>query len=183
MDILNFISWVRGSRVVTSVDPAKTLIPVGLKDGRRDDEYLAGAITVADLASQIAPQPTYKVYTALLTQTGTDAPVATVLENSFGGEVVWTRDAVGSYVATCAIQNLFSEQNFYVSGLSNGNSEAIFIPITNFSTIIGYYSIYPNSSNRFILEFFDSTFNTVEFSDLFTSPEFVFYLPEIRVYN
>ena len=125
----------------------------------------------------------YRSYTALLTQTGTNAPVANVLENTLGGEVVWTRDAVGSYVATCAIQNLFSEQNFYVSGLSNGNSEAIFIPITNFSTIIGYYSIYPNSSNRFILEFFDSTFNTVEFSDLFTSPEFIFYLPEIRIYN
>ena len=49
MDILNFISWIKGKRVVTSVDPAKTLIPVGLKDGRRDDGYLAGAITVADL--------------------------------------------------------------------------------------------------------------------------------------
>ena len=72
MDILNFISWIRGKRQVTTVDPAKTLIPIGLKDGRRDDEYLAGAITVQDLAAQIAPQPTYKVYTALLTQSGGD---------------------------------------------------------------------------------------------------------------
>ena len=53
MDILNFISWIRGGRVVTTVDPDKTLIPVGLKDGRRDDEYLAGAISVADFAAQI----------------------------------------------------------------------------------------------------------------------------------
>ncbi len=74
MDILNFISWIRGRRQVTTVDPAKTLIPIGLKDGRRDDEYLAGAITVQDLAAQIAPQPTYKVYTALLTQSGGDDP-------------------------------------------------------------------------------------------------------------
>lgn len=58
MDILNFISWIRGRRQVTSVDPAKTLIPVGLKDGRRDDEYLAGAISVEDLAAQIVPPPT-----------------------------------------------------------------------------------------------------------------------------
>jgi hypothetical protein len=70
MDILNFISWIRGRRQVTSVDPTKTLIPVGLKDGRRDDEYLAGAISVEDLAAQIAPEPAYKVYTALLTQNG-----------------------------------------------------------------------------------------------------------------
>jgi hypothetical protein len=59
MDILNFISWVRGSRVVTSVDPAKTLIPVGFKDGRRDDDYLTGAITVEDFALQVIPTPEY----------------------------------------------------------------------------------------------------------------------------
>jgi hypothetical protein len=53
MDILNFISWIRGRRQVTSVDPAKTLIPVGLKDNRRDDQYLAGAITVQDFANLI----------------------------------------------------------------------------------------------------------------------------------
>jgi hypothetical protein len=53
MDILNFISWIKGGRVVTTVDPAKTLIPVGLKDDRRDDGYLAGAITVEDLAGQL----------------------------------------------------------------------------------------------------------------------------------
>jgi hypothetical protein len=53
MDILNFISWIKGKRVVTSVDPAKTLIPVGLKDDRRDDGYLAGAITVEDFAAQV----------------------------------------------------------------------------------------------------------------------------------
>lgn len=39
-----------------------------------------------------------KVYKALLTQNGTNAPVATVLENTLGGEVVWSRTDVGSYV-------------------------------------------------------------------------------------
>jgi hypothetical protein len=41
----------------------------------------------------------YKVYTALLTQSGTDAPVATVLENTLGGEVTWTYSEPGYYVA------------------------------------------------------------------------------------
>jgi hypothetical protein len=53
MDILNFISWIKGRRQVTSVDPARTLLPVGLKDGRRDDEYLAGAISVQDFINQV----------------------------------------------------------------------------------------------------------------------------------
>ncbi len=42
----------------------------------------------------------YLVYTALLTQSGTSAPVATVLENTLGGTVVWSRDVAGIYVAT-----------------------------------------------------------------------------------
>lgn len=41
-----------------------------------------------------------KVYRALLTQTSTNAPTATVLENSLGGTVVWTRSVQGVYVAT-----------------------------------------------------------------------------------
>lgn len=44
----------------------------------------------------------YKVYTALLTQAGTNAPVATVLENTLGGTVVWSYDGVGQYRATLA---------------------------------------------------------------------------------
>jgi len=55
MDILNFISWIKGKRVVTTVDPDKTLLPVGLKDNRRDDGYLAGAISVADFITQLGP--------------------------------------------------------------------------------------------------------------------------------
>lgn len=39
----------------------------------------------------------YKVYSALLTQTGTNAPVATVLENTFGFVPIWQRDSSGVY--------------------------------------------------------------------------------------
>jgi len=98
MDILNFISWIKGGRVVTSVDPTQTLIPVGLKDNRRDDGYLAGAITVQDLAAQlVVPALAYKVYTALLTQSGTSAPVATVLSNSSALVITFTRLSAGLY--------------------------------------------------------------------------------------
>jgi len=54
MDILNIISWVKGKRQVTSVDPTKSLIPVGIKDDRRDDGYLTGVITVEDLLAASA---------------------------------------------------------------------------------------------------------------------------------
>ena len=40
----------------------------------------------------------YLVYTALLTQSGTDAPVATVLENTIG-TITWSYNGGGSYLA------------------------------------------------------------------------------------
>lgn len=46
--------------------------------------------------------PAYKTYVALLTQSGTDAPVATVLESSLSGTVVWTRVDVGHYEGVLA---------------------------------------------------------------------------------
>ena len=54
MDILNFISWIRGRRVVTSADPATSLLPVALQDGSRDDSYLTAAISVQNFATQVS---------------------------------------------------------------------------------------------------------------------------------
>lgn len=44
----------------------------------------------------------YLVYTALLSQSGTDAPTVFVLQNTLGGPVVWTRDSPGVYHGTLA---------------------------------------------------------------------------------
>ena len=55
MDVLNFISWLKSKRQVTTVDASQTLIPLGLKDARRSDGYLPGAISVQDLAGSLTP--------------------------------------------------------------------------------------------------------------------------------
>src|SRR3989304_5031810 len=64
----------------------------------------------------------YKVYSALLSQSGTDAPTVIILENTIG-DIVWTRDDIGAYLGTFA--NAFTlDKTFYyvlgkfVSGLS-----------------------------------------------------------------
>ena len=64
----------------------------------------------------------YKVYTALLTQTGTNAPVATVLENTLGGTVTWSRTVPGGYFAT--LSDAFTTDKTTVlitNGSTNGN--------------------------------------------------------------
>jgi hypothetical protein len=55
MDILNFISWIRGGRKFTTVNPSQTLLPAAVKDPKRDDQWLTGAISVDDFAAQVGP--------------------------------------------------------------------------------------------------------------------------------
>lgn len=65
----------------------------------------------------------YKVYTALLTQSGTDAPVATVLENTLG-DIVWSREGEGIYKATSA--NFIDNKTMsFISGITDDYSEGI----------------------------------------------------------
>lgn len=60
----------------------------------------------------------YLVYTALLTQSGTDAPVATVLQNTLGGTVVWTRVVEGYYEGT--LNGVFTANKTYCTAMIGG---------------------------------------------------------------
>jgi len=66
-----------------------------------------------EILSRLTPQaPKYKVYTALLTQSGTDAPIATVLENTLG-DIVWSRgETAGIYFAT--LSGAFTVNKTYI---------------------------------------------------------------------
>jgi hypothetical protein len=61
-----------------------------------------GAYTPTKVSHPSPDNHNIKVYRALLTQSGTNAPVATVLENTLGGTPVWSRTNIGRYVATLA---------------------------------------------------------------------------------
>ena len=126
MDILNFISWIRGRRQVTSVDPTKTLIPVGLKDGRRDDEYLAGAISVEDFANQLIPPPV-NVYNSNGTLTGNR------LINCAGNEFAMINSIGYAYLGT-GFSSSVSAGSF--SMVSGGSSTGIIYQLQN-SVITG----------------------------------------------
>lgn len=58
----------------------------------------------------------YKVYTALLTQSGTSDPTAIILENSLGGTVTWTRNDAGDYTATLS-GGFPADKTWIISGL------------------------------------------------------------------
>lgn len=55
--------------------------------------------TLVDKAYVDSKKP-YKVYTAIINQSGTNAPTVIVLENTLGGTIVWSRQSTGSYTGT-----------------------------------------------------------------------------------
>tara|TARA_R110000868_G_scaffold169953_4_gene405056 strand:+ start:788 stop:1186 length:399 start_codon:yes stop_codon:yes gene_type:complete len=64
------------------------------------------------------------IYVALLTQTGTNAPVATVLQNTLGGTVVWTRNAEGDYRGT--LSGVFTaNKTWLLANVNNNNDIAV----------------------------------------------------------
>ena len=74
---------------------------------------------LAEALRRLVPQePKYKVYTALLTQSGTSAPVATVLENTLG-IISFDVDSEGIYLIKSI--SLFTENKtavFFTNSLS-----------------------------------------------------------------
>ena len=87
--------------IINSLSPSEKLnsFVTIYKDGAEFD------IKISDFIG--APASTYKVYSALLTQTGSNAPVATVLENTLNFTPSWVREGVGVY----SIQNSIFELN------------------------------------------------------------------------
>lgn len=56
--------------------------------------------------------PQYKVYTALLSQSGTNDPVAVVLENTLGQTITWSYNNVGAYNSSDII--IANQNNLYI---------------------------------------------------------------------
>lgn len=83
-----------------------------------------------------APTVTPKVYKALLTQSGTDAPVATVLVNTLSGTPVWSYDYVGGYVLTLASEFQTGKTLMYISTKNTGTQSCIIAEGDGLNTIL-----------------------------------------------
>jgi len=90
----------------------------GLQDGSNP--------TDAVNKSQLDATRPYKVYTALITQTGTAAPTAVVLENTLGGVPLWERTGVGNYTATLTSAFTLNKTIVFVTGGNTVNNASGF---------------------------------------------------------
>jgi hypothetical protein len=118
----------------------------------------------------------YKVYTALLTQSGENAPVATVLENTIG-DIWFTYDRIGVY--------LINGINFFTIGKTvcpNPNGNVSIGVISGLNTYCTYANILDEGeTNYLVLTTVDvdiTNNNSIEKDGILNNT-----LIEIRVYN
>lgn len=104
----------------------------------------------------------YKVYTALLNQSGTDAPVATVLENTLDKDIYLTYNGVGTY-------ELVSDAGAFILGKT-------FLSINKPFYITRSADIYTNNANIIYINIYDLG---LEANDAMEGSVNI----EIRVYN
>lgn len=60
------------------------------------------SVLPSDVVSTGSSTRSYKVYTAILSQSGTSAPTAIELENTLGVTITWARSSAGFYSATAS---------------------------------------------------------------------------------
>lgn len=84
--------------------------------------------------------PTYKIYRAILNQSGTNAPVATILENTLNGTLVWTRDNVGVFSAT--LNNAFINDVFISATCSGFNNDSFCTGSKNDNNTLQFINYY-----------------------------------------
>jgi len=117
-----------GNASATSGDIPVKATGAEIITGTDDDKFAtAKAIKDALITSGV------KRYVALLTQTGTDAPVATVLENTLGGTVTWSRTGAGTYAViggslftankTVAFVTNYTAGNIVSAGYNSGEEQ------------------------------------------------------------
>lgn len=79
-----------------------------------------------------------KQYIALLTQTGTAAPTATILKNTLDGTPVWTRTGMGDYL--CTLTDTFTNNKTTIYIQSTVQDYDVIQPSSTLAT--GAFSIY-----------------------------------------
>jgi hypothetical protein len=110
----------------------------------------------------------YTKYVALLTQTGTDAPVATVLENTLGATISFARDGSGGYNCS-ASSEVFTDKTVVI--MPNSVSSTVYP-----TGLITVYTSLFESLNLFFFSTYDIVSENQADDILFRTPI------EIRVY-
>jgi hypothetical protein len=104
--------------LTTPVASDDLLYIVDVSDTSESPQGTSKAIEVGNIGR------TYKVYTALLTQSGETAPTAIELENTLGA-ITFGYNNDGRYSILCSNLFTYEKTAIFVSPLNNANTEAV----------------------------------------------------------
>lgn len=100
-----------------------------------------------------------KSYVALLSQSGTAAPTATVLFNTLGGTPAWARIGVGAYTATLASAFTLNKTAVFTGGADSALDLPLFLTMGRASSSIMKVEAFNSSGSPAVLAD-DILFNT-----------------------
>jgi len=78
--------------------------------------------TTVQAIANLAGGSTYKVYTALISQSGINDPTAIVLENTLGAPVTFSRVSDGLYYITCSEFNFLTINKTFICPIVTDNA-------------------------------------------------------------
>jgi hypothetical protein len=132
---LNSVIKIQNAAGVNSMFPmANGTTDLGTASLQYRDIYITGSIKGASIPLK---------YTALISQSGTSAPTAIVLDNTLVGTVVWTRNSTGVYFGT--LSGAFTVNKSVANiDMPNGTGN----PITRLQWVFGSTSVLQISSKN-----------------------------------
>lgn len=132
--------------ILLGSDADDSLKTKNFRVGKLKDFLLSFVETIVGPQGEIGPQGpqgesanvNYKIYRALITQTGTNNPTIIVLENTLGGDIVWTRTSQGFYKGTLA--NAFDDNKtfYYINSKKYLEDVTFSMEIINIDDILLY---------------------------------------------
>jgi hypothetical protein len=135
-EFVNSLSAV-GVRSVTGLDTDNTDPLNPIINIKVDGTTITGDGTSLSPLIAVGPTPSYKVYAASLLQTGTTAPIPTILENTLGTTVTFSYIGVGNYEITFGIVPSFPKVAVLISPLrADSTNWSVYVNKFNFPTKI-----------------------------------------------
>lgn len=140
-ETLNFRSIVQGNNI--TVAQSANEISLSVPDGGGLSLTTTGTSGAATLTSGVLNVPNYNAgadtrpytsYVALLNQTGTSAPTATILENTTGNSIVWSYITTGQYRAVWGSALADVNKVFFSPALGQFKNQTVVVNIFGAST-------------------------------------------------
>lgn len=136
--------------------------------------------TMQDISDSVVVAAPYQSYVALFTQSGTNAPVVTIVSNTLGLNITWVRNATGQYYAGDISSKCPDAKTVYIVSDASNGINLYGVPLKE-AHLWTYGNDTPQTGRYLNLSMTTvSNAGDIEFAD-WDSPKVI--LLEIRVYN